>query len=273
MRSRVGVVLPPSKLKERRKRARTVSIVVWSCAALLLCAAIVGFFYIPAFAIRDIQVEGVGSLSVESIQTRVQESLRGRRYLVFPKKNAFVYSDAAVASDLKTAFPKLDTIVVSLENFHSIKVVVTERKPYATFCGASPDVPQSPCLFLDVSGVAYEPAPDFSDNAYVRWYGGGALVSGARYLAEEKFRSVSALVDAFHSVKLEPMSAYVNEVEDVSVKDRSGLEVRFTLSRKPEEVLNLLRAALISEVLVGKALSSIEYIDLRFGNRLYYRLR
>lgn len=273
MRSRAKSVLPPSKLRERRKQLRNWRIAMYGALVLLLCAGAIGFFYIPALHVRSVTVEGTATIAPQSITDAVLASLGGKKYFVIPRRNAFVYSDASVKDTVARQFPRLDAIEVSLQNFHTVKVAVTERVPYAVFCGAAPDMPQTPCLLMDAKGVVFESAPDFSDNAYVRWYGGGAKKLGERYLSQEQFRSVSALIDAFKTEQLSPVSVWVEDSGDVRVADSSGAEVFFTLSRKPEEVLSMLRSARASEALAGKDISEIAYIDLRFGNRLYYKLR
>lgn len=272
MRSRASEVLPPSRLRERRRRAWRIKLATLSFLAALLCGSAIAFFYIPALLIRDIRIEGAQTVAAADIERDVRSELAGKRFLVLPKRNAFVYSSVEIEKRLQAAYPKLKEAAVSLENFHTLKVTVAERAPDALQCGPSREE-ALPCLFLDNTGVAYEQAPEFSDNAYIRWYGGEALALGERFLSEEVFRRLSALVDAFKGEGVEPAAVFVDEVEDVYVFDASGSEIRFALSRKAEDVLKSLRAARASDVLAGKDLSEIEYIDLRFGNRLYYRLR
>lgn len=273
MRSRASQALPPSKLRERRRRARAWRFAALGALALLLFCAAVGFFHIKAFLVRDVRIAGASTVPAEDIERVVREELSGRYFFVFPKNNAFIYSDAALSARLAREFPKLNHIDVSLENFHAIAVSVTERSPSALFCGASFDEPLVPCLFMDEEGVAYEAAPEFSDNAYMRFYGGKALAPGDRYLSLEEYRPLFVLAEAMKGAGLSPARVEVDDNGDVLLVDQSGASVRFTMRQKPEDLLKALTAARESEALAGKSFEEIEYLDLRFGNRLYYKAR
>lgn len=272
MRSRAREVLPPSKLRERRKRARVWrAILICACLAMLLAGAI-GAFYLPAVTIAEVRVEGAHSIASEAIAGIVERGLSGRRFLILPKRNALIYPREGILAQLRAEHPKLKTIAMSLSGLKTLSVSVSERAPYARFCGATPS-PDAACFFMDETGVVYEPSPSFSDNPYVDWYGGEPLAPGQRFLTQEEFSLLRPLADAFKGEGLTVRSIAVDDVRDVHVYDATGAEVRFALTRKPEDVLRALRAARASEALAGKELSEIEYIDLRFGNRLYYRLR
>lgn len=273
MRSRASSVLPPSKLRERRRQARTWRFAALGALAALLLGGAISFFHISAFAVRDVRIAGAATVPASDIERAVREELDGSYLFVLPKRNAFLYSDARVAARLARDFPKLTDIDVSLENFHTIAVSVKERTPSALFCGESISEPPAPCLFMDADGIAYEAAPDFSDNAYVRFYGGDALVPGGRFLTREAYRPLSALAQAMADEGFSPAEIEVDAYGDVLLTDVSGASVRFTIRQKPEDVLKALTAARASDALSGKSLEEIEYIDLRFGKRLYYKVR
>lgn len=273
MRSRAKEVLPPSKLRERRRQARNWRFAALSVLLLLVVAGIIGFFHIPALAVRDVHISGVSSVPLADIEQVVRNELSGRYFFVLPKNNAFLYSDTRISERLGTTFPKLHDIDVSLQNFHTISIRAAEREPVAVFCGISLAAVQESCLFMDQSGIAYEQAPEFSDNAYVRFYGGNAVSPGGHFLSPELFFPLWALTDAMHEAGLSPVSVEVDAAGDVLLLDSSRASVRFTMASKPEDVLKALKAARASDALTGKGLEEIEYIDLRFGNRLYYKLR
>lgn len=273
MRSRASVALPPSKLRERRKKARNWRVAALGALIVLCLGGAIGFFHAGAFIVRDVRIQGASSVPSEDIERVVRDELSGRYFFVLPKRNAFLYSDAQIAARLAEEFPKLTAITVSLENFHTVAISVKERAPSALFCGALMTEPAAPCLFLDADGVAYETAPVFSDNAYVRFYGDEALMPGQRFLTLETYRPLSALVAATREQGFSPAEVEVDANGDVLLEDASGAQLRFTMRQKPEDVLKALTAALASEALRGKGLEEIAYIDLRFGKRLYYKVR
>ena len=133
-----------------------------------------------------------------------------------------------------------------------------------------------PCFLLDEDGVAYGGALTFSGDAYTRYY--GALTGSTtpkHYLNPAQFRSLSALVDTIaESQKDEPLrSVWVDASDDVHLAFASGFTLLFTLSADGGDVYQRLTLALQSDPFKSHKLSDFEYLDLRFGDKLYYKLK
>lgn len=275
--ARAQEVLPPSRLKAQRRKVRTLKRILFGVGFVLLVAALVGVAHIRAIRVREVVVTGTQAVPSELIQESILQNLSGNLWFVIPRNNVAVYSAPALEADVRSQFPKLKSVTISLDTFHSLKVEVTERQPTALWCGtvARTQVEEAgECYFLDEHGYAYELAPSFSGVTYVRWFGVlRAPTIPAQYLEEHTFQSLQQLVASLTSADQTPMDVAVDENNDVSMHFLEGFELRFTLAQKPEEVIASLHAAQKSDALIGKKLSDLQYLDLRFGDRLYYKLR
>ena len=60
--------------------------------------------------------------------------------------------------------------------------------------------------------------------------------------------------------------------QDFSVLVSRGFYIRATYGANVEQLIRNLELALASEALVGKE-QTLEYVDLRFGNRVYYKMK
>ncbi len=267
-------VLPPSRLKERRQKKRlTVSIVLLTLV-FLVGAGGVALLYIPQLRIHDVVIVGAQTADPKQIETAVLEVLHRKVLYLLPKDSLFVYNDTELQGMIKKTFPKIKTATITLKDFHTIEVVVTERKPAALWCGAKRDDPKT-CMYLDEGGVVFGEAPAYSGDAYVRWYGAlpDTTELGTTYLAVV-FTSLEALVKEFNREGLQVQSVAVDESGDVSVLCSDAFTIRFTLKQKPEGLLALLHAAQTASIFRDKKISDLEYLDLRFSDtKLYYKFK
>jgi len=179
-----------------------------------------------------------------------------------------------MAQTILKQYPTLRAVDVHAQDFHTIVVAVTEREPVALWCGPSPAEPQ-PCLFLDEEGAAYAPAPEFSAPVYVPYY--GSLVQGAppRYLGTAQFQSLFALVAALGQKESAEAVAgvSVDSSGDVRMLFGGGFTLIFNLKDDGGDIFERFNLALGSSVFSGKTLADFEYLDLRFGDKLYYKLK
>lgn len=271
--SRKTEVLTPSRLREKRRRARLYRLLALLFLLAVLIGSTIGFFYIPALRVRDVSIEGTQSVSSDAIKEVLFNELSGRKLLVLPANNAFLYDESRLRSAVLRQFPKIKKITITLSNFHYINASVEERSPIGLWCGESKEA-MSACMYFDAEGIVYEAAPDYSGDAYIKWYGSIlGTTPGGRY-AGDSFISLFALVQELEKEKIHAQKVFVEKNGDVEILYSGEFRLLFTLSQKPETILAALHAAKESDVLRGKELTQLSYLDLRFaGNRLYYKMK
>lgn len=270
------VVLPESRLRARRKRRRVRLGIAAVAAALLLLALLVGLSYLPFLQIKEVRVSGKQTFASSTIQTYVESQLQGRYWLLFPKKNILLYPKRAISAGLLSRFPELKVADVHAVNFHAIAAAVIERQPRALWCmqGEIPTT-TSACYFMDEEGVVYAPAAAAAGDALVSYQGAAPGPLPKPYLDPEKFRSLSALIDALaqkypgNPIKL----VAVDGSGDVRAYFKQNFMLMFTLADAGGDVFERFNLALTADPFKAHALYNFEYLDLRFGDKLYYKLR
>lgn len=232
-------------------------------------------FHAPFLRIQTVVVEGNEGIPANTIAEFVEQSLAGSYVYVIPKDNALMYPRRALAAQLLSRFPALYSVDVTVTDLTTLAVKVVERKPQALWCGESPASP-SPCFLIDQGGVAYGNAVSFAGNAYVRFY--GPRTEGTfpqQYLTQEEFRTMYALLEALtKKIENEPLvSVAVDDAKDVRAVFDSGFELLFSAKDDSASVYERFVLAQASEPLATRPLKDFEYLDLRFGDKLYYKLR
>jgi hypothetical protein len=289
------VDLPASKVRARRHRRWGVFSALIIIFILAIFGGLVWLSHASFLRITAVQVSGTQTLSESDMQAVVQDQLAGSYWHLFAKNNIFIYPKATITNALVTGMPVIASAEVRTVDFHTIAVTVVERQPKALWCpDTNPTSPEatighstatstpveldtSNCLLLDQNGVAYASAGFAAvDNAYKRYYGtlsGGNLPE--QYLTPQSFNSLSALVDAIAQNQSQDVitSVEVDSSNDVHVGFASGFMLLFPLSADGGDVYSHFMLALQSDAFAGRTIADFEYLDLRFGDRLYYKLK
>jgi len=272
------VALPQSKIKQRRKQRRIRIAIFVAGLLVLLVGGVAGASWIPAVRISEVRVQGVQVASVKEVAQFVADELKGRTMLVFPKNSIFLYPKDIIAEKLQTTFPVLHSARIRAQvpsSFHTITVSVAEREPQALWCG---ETTEEACAFVDSGGIVYARAPEFSDAVYARYMGPVEYLEedGAypkQFLTPQKFMALSALVKALGN-EVGPIDrVVVSAEEDVKLLFVNGFYILFSALDDGGDVFERFTIARGSEPLKGRSLSDFLYLDLRFGDKLYYKLK
>lgn len=269
------VTLPESRAHARRRR-RLLLLALVVFIFVVLCAAGVTWLSNAAFLrISTVEVLGTQTLSTSTIAAFVEGELAGSYLYFFPKNNIFLYPKEIVSRELLSAMPTIAEVNLRAKNFHTLAVAIIEHQPKALWCGEVV-ASSSPCFLLDENGLAYAAAADFSGDAYQRYY--GALAPGTsprHYLTSTQFHSLSALVDTI-AQNQKPNSVrgvLVDQNSDVRLTFASGFVLLFPLGDDGGDIYQRFTLALQSDAFKAHPLSDFQYLDLRFGDKLYYKLK
>jgi len=266
--------LPESRLRarKRRRRLRIGGVVVG--AVLVVFGALVALSYAPFLRITTVAIVGASTVASTSVQTLAQSELKGRYLFVFAKDNIFLYPQRTIAQHLQAQYPQFKSVDVHAQDFHTIEVVVAERQTAAQWCASLGSAP-SACYYMDESGVVFAPAFVSTSTPYVSYSGGTAGTLPWQYLKPGQFTSLAALVGAL--TQYEPTDpvrqVVVDQSGDVRAYFKDDFLLMFALSDASGDTFERFRLALTAQPFAGHTLGDFEYLDLRFGDKLYYKLK
>jgi len=105
------------------------------------------------FAIKNIKVSGIESISQDEIQQAVRKELSNKIYGKIPENNFIYISAGSLEKKLKTAFPEIESVVVVKKFPSTLTINVKEKQPALVWCRNS-------CYFVNSQGVAFLPTND-----------------------------------------------------------------------------------------------------------------
>jgi cell division septal protein FtsQ len=269
------VELPQSRLKIRKRR-RLVRMAWRIPLAIIVAVLIVGGLlawgsHAPFLRVNAFSISGEQTISAVTLEQFAQQEIAGSYLYLFAKDDILLYPQAKISADLIAQYPQIKSVDVHAADFHTVAINIVERQPVALWCMAS----STSCYLMDEDGVVYQPA-EASSSLYVTYEGtttGGALPM--QYLTAQQFQSLFALTNAL-SQKLGTTTVTDVSVDtsgDVEATFNDGFILKFALADAGGDVFQNFGLALQSDIFKSHSLDDFEYLDLRFGQKLYYMLK
>lgn len=275
------VQLPQSRLKRRKRVRRTRLAIALGVLLVLVLGIIAGLSWLPIIRIHSVEVVGAQTIAADNVQQFVADKLTGRKFFVLPANNIFFYPKKEIRDRLHNEYPVLKDISIRAKNFETVEVTLTEREPKALWCGEARDETGG-CRLMDETGFVYSADLGLTLPSFVRYTGAASTTKGftgvvepVQYLDSAEFEALSALVAALaqNQSQTEIISADVDAHQDVRVVFGNGFMLIFSLKDAGGDVYERFVLALSAEPFKDKNLSGFEYLDLRFGDKLYYKAR
>ena len=267
-------VVYPVKPKARRPFPKRMAFVFLALAALAALGG--GLWYVanlPYFRVDRVEISGTSVLPAAEIERAILDSISGTVGSIFPRDNFFFISGEALEHTLKRQFPAIRAVNVDKHFSHRLAVAVEERTLWGVYCVAQGTESAGPCVYLDTSGTAYEELSQFEGWLLPVIYGGLPAAVGTQTVPQATLQFFEAARDALTPLDGILISATISSSTPTDV--RLGLAEGWTLvvstSRPVPEWLQALETILEKEI--GAKRPQLEYVDLRFGNKVFFKFK
>lgn len=262
--------------QERRNLHLKRLTIIFSIFTVFMLTGTIFFLRINSIQIREINIEGTNIIDKKEVKDIVDSSLSGKYLWLIPKSNTFLYSTKDLHKELLAKFPGILSLDVNKDNFKKINIKIVERKPQDLWCryGNEESVPE--CYFVDSAGMIFASAPFFSGNVYFIFKGelGKEDPLGVQIFTTENFLLFKSFVKQIENkLKLSVVSAELKGGEDFDLILSSGLKIMLNKNISYDDMYNNMDALFKSKEFSASSskLNSLEYVDMRFGNKVYFK--
>lgn len=276
--------------KHRYRRRFTVKKAIFKFSVVVfIFVAIVGFFYLPKFRLKNIIVQGN---SFESARDKIELSLLKKIFWILPSDNFFLFSKKSAAKEFLKDFPAIKTANFVRRFPNTLLVNFEPRKKIARWCylGLSdvsfptlsevkrPTERISNCYFIDEEGIAFEKT-FFAENQTETSL--KFIIEGAEkdykdfelgnYVMEKE------ILTSFLEFAKDVENSFQLETEKIIIKDngyriyfKEGWFVILDNETDFKNAFENLKLVLLNQIKEKRA--ELEYIDLRFSNKVFFKI-
>jgi len=285
--------LRSQSLTRRRKKKKVLKVWISVIAVVCLIAGLAWLFSLQSFAIKKVIVIGNANITSTEVQNITNDILNGKYLGVFSKRNAFIYPKKYITETLLSVYPRIEDAIIDTESLEILNIKIKERSAQAIWCAAVL------CYSVDEKGYIFAEVIENSNTnedsnleedlksrsgligrkrTILR--GGDQLVGsepiGKYIFTERLYSDIIQTVDEMEKIHLLVSEAHVFSRDEIVFILKNGGKLIFS-DRKPFDVsLENLRSSINSPVFINPKVKNeynqFEYIDVRFGNKVFYKL-
>ena len=267
-------------LKKRKRKAIVVKIILFILIFVIVFGSSIYLSKLKNLNINKIEIVGNEIIETKEIQTVVEQTINGKYLWLFPKTNVLIYPKGFIKNSLQNSLKRIKKVNLTIKDNQTLIVTITEREAKYLWCGnvlpeANSDNQQ--CYFLDENGYLFDNAPYFSGNVYFKFYGKVDETPGSYYF-KQYFKQLISFKNALQDIGLKPVALNIINTNEADMLLSKGAptslepKIIFGLNADFQNIEENLNAALSTEPLLSKfknKYSTLQYIDLRFGNKVF----
>ena len=235
---------------------------------LLLC---VGTWYVtrlPFFTITDIHITGGETVSHTKIRGMVEAQLAGTYFLVVPRTFTYLYPHEQIQEALRHE-TRIHSLVIQREGNNTLAISFEEYIPYALWC--ENETRTARCLFVDDTGYAFSPAPPMRGGAFMRHVVEAAELTNRTHIFDaaslENMETFIALLESQYPFRV--LGATHSNETDIAYRLSGGGQFLVNNTMPATAVFENIVALLSAPEFAHIAPGNFDYIDLRFGNKVF----
>lgn len=262
------------ELREKRKRRKIrVAFLVVSSSITLTVFIVYALFFSGWFSIRGIQVSGNQEIKAQEIQNLAESHINRAYFLGYirPFLNILFASSDDIEYSLNENFPVIKTVDVN-KNFFSrrLNIKVNERQAAGIWCRDD----SNKCFYFDGDGILFKSSPRFSGEVFLTIEDGRGRDFNLTDSFDdkellEKINSAKNILDELKVVTYNNFFLPPGSFE-FWVKTKEGWNIYLDKENDISTQLVALKKFL-DEKLSSSRRQTLEYIDLRVNNRIYYK--
>ncbi|MEI8061910.1 MAG: hypothetical protein WCG97_01265 [bacterium] len=293
--------LRPSQIVHKKRIRKVLKL----AGVIFIFGLIVGCFIFlmrtDFFKIQHVDVKGNVSLKGDDLALSVNKIISGNYLYFLPKNNILIFPKSEMLKELRQQFPRIDILQITVEK-NNLTINMTERKPHTLWCGASFSQSVDPCSFVDSQGFVFALAPQFDGSSYLKLYGSmpqditqgststadilpmdAGTYTAWQFIPAQEYSDIETFLQNVKELGIELNAVEISDATTYRFQIKNNGLLLVVRGGNLANALDNLKAGLTNPIFwttqmankneIGiKKLTQIDYIDLRFGNKIFYKL-
>jgi len=237
---------------------------------IIIIGLIYLLFYSTVFRVEEIEMQGLRDISFDELEQMIQEQQSKKRFFICPQTNLFCFSKKKLGERLNSKY-SLEIVVVKKRPFHKLKVYLQEHTSALTWISGDK------FYYIDLQGMLLSEVPFKDPNPnFPRIYDESSQIVRGDY-AILSTQQIDFIIAILTKLPLRTGDIEVNSFRlpnknsnEIKVVTEKGWQIYFNTNLDVEKQMDKL--VLIYEKKIKElGITNLEYIDLRFGNRVFYK--
>jgi cell division septal protein FtsQ len=230
---------------------------------VLLFSSIYFFVFFSYFQIKKIEIENAENINLEKVGDIAKKDI-SKIFLFFNVKSTFLISPSEIKEDILKEIKTIKNVVIRRVFPANLKIIIEERVPAAIFCK---EEETENCFYLDKEGVVFQRVDSYAKDFPII-ISNVDFVEGDNVIAKGNINTIFYLKEEFLKIKTDIVYFEIFPQKTIEAVSDKGWRVQFSLENTKKEMSDL---KIIMEKIPKEEWENLNYIDLRFGDRIYYK--
>lgn len=235
--------------------------------------------YRESLRISHIEIVGVHAVDPEKVSSIVLDELKSKLLFKIDRDNALLYPKNEIIRNIYLLNGRVKSVDAEMSSRKNLVISVNEYAPELLACpNMSTSTPESAmvCYFADDEGYIFAPAPVYSGYFFPMFVTHDVSLNdqntiGTHILPPAEFSAIQNFLEALRNAGFTPKQIdYLGEHDYEIITERPWV-IRWSSTVPPSDSINNLRLVLRAIEGDKAGATTLQIIDLRFGNKVFYR--
>lgn len=215
------------------------------------------FVYGSFWKINNIEIVDAKHTNTEALKTDVYNISQTKKFLIIPNNHILFLSKKQIINHIINTYPSVESVVIDKTKDRDIVLSIKDRIPMGVWCDDN-------CFFFDDQGVLFKKSFDFTGSIFATW----TSISSSSLQFQDKALCLDICIDkkfvdflSKNKIKKISMSG-----DDLSMDTEYGFYIK-ALNNASSTIKNMN----IFNDKYKDDLKSLEYVDVRFGDKIFYK--
>ncbi|MEK7085234.1 MAG: FtsQ-type POTRA domain-containing protein [Patescibacteria group bacterium] len=271
--------------RRRKRRWALIKLFGWAAVGLVVLGGFISLFYVKSLRLREVRFTGAETLSREELAMEIKKIVSTRYFYLLPKDHILFLPKKEIADSLSNKY-RIKEFSLSRKFPNILEIEIKERKPWAVWCHREgekdSDELKSPaaetsgeltnCGVADRSGFVFAASPALSGSAVLKIIDARNTEMIGRYFAPSPdVAKIAFIIEKAEERLGEQITSVAPESGGVyHLFMEEGWYLIIDGGIKEEKSFENLLLALGK---IGDRRGELQYIDLRFANKVFYKFR
>lgn len=226
----------------------------------LIIGSVYLLFFHSFFQINSVVIENSFTLDKEELVDYF-EQITTQKVFLFSSKSIIPLSTNKIRNNVLSQTSVIKDIKITKIFPSQLKVNLIERVPIAFLCKTKEN-----CYYIDKEGIVFQKSPLIGKNIII--INKNNFLIGEKVVASKDLQQIFYLKKELEKIGLAVDYFTFSKKNSLEIVLQDRWSIFFSNEKYVEELKNL---KLILEKFSSEAKKEINYIDLRFGDRIYYK--
>lgn len=234
-------------------------------------------FFFPYFQVSAVSVFGAQKVSVNKIEEvfwhNVSRKIIDLDFFQFSTKSIFWADSDKINSAILEHFPAVESAVITKVFPGELKIDVSERKAVGVYCNDSEFATN--CFLIDANAVIFEQVAALPGGSFIvrQSFTTGEDFVGKKVMAESLINAIVKIQNNLQdNFKINLTQAFVTSPLRLDATTSENWQIYFNLEQGSDIDIQIAKLNLLLEDAISpEARKSLQYVDLRFKDRAFYK--